>query len=42
MPTLPNPRDKRLAVQVEDHPDYRNFEGTYPKASMAANGDDLG
>ncbi|RZK62613.1 MAG: hypothetical protein EOO85_32085, partial [Pedobacter sp.] len=27
-----NPKDKRLAMMVEDHPfDYKNFEGIIPK-----------
>jgi bifunctional non-homologous end joining protein LigD len=27
-----NPKDRRLAIQVEDHPyDYKDFEGTIPK-----------
>jgi len=31
-----NPADKHLAIMVEDHPfDYRNFEGSYPRAIMA-------
>ncbi len=32
-----DPHDKRLSVEVEDHPlDYGDFEGTIPRGNMAA------